>query len=185
MTATANAPVYDAATVAKFLRIDSTAEQLAAFGPPPEPFPGYVTFFDPGWSIRSLRAADYGERLFVYPLSLYYAFEFARKVERPRYRQLRMEAVPGSFGKTFFEQQKLLPQDEEIPLPRVVVMGMVVHFLASRQRLFPSYWVRCHVVASRGDRVHLGRFEGPILYVSVDRDDYRSPRIGLASSRKV
>jgi hypothetical protein len=47
----ASAPVYDAATIATLLGISYTPEQLAAFGAPPPPLEGFLTFFDPGWSI--------------------------------------------------------------------------------------------------------------------------------------
>jgi hypothetical protein len=66
---------------------------------------GYVTFFDPGWSIVSLRFAVSGKGIF-YPQN-WHANEPFAKLEGPRYRQLQMTAVSDSFGKTFAEQTAL------------------------------------------------------------------------------
>ena len=95
-----------------------------------------------------------------------------------------MEAVKDSFGKTFAEQQALLLADEEVPMARTVVMGMVVHYLATGQRLYPNCWVRCRDTATSVYRVGVGGFHsggfGVGGYWDGDRPDY----LGLAASRK-
>lgn len=133
-------PVHDAVRVASLLDIVYTDKRLLAdFGPPPPALDGYVTFFDPGWSILRLREAvkDRGEGIF-YPQNWYDAEAFANAEAKPGYRQLRMEAVPDSFRKWFSEQQTLLTADEEVPPARVVIAGMVIHFLATGERFLAT-----------------------------------------------
>ena len=178
------APVHDAAAVARLLGITAyTAEQLSAFGPPPDPRPGFVTFLDPGCSILMLRAAVGHRRVFV-PQSWYGREAFAVAQYRPCYRQVRTEPVPDSLGKTYADQLALLPADEEVPMARAVVAALVVRFLATGERLLPGVWVRCADQTSDGLRVYVGDFDRDGLSVNGRWDDNRNSGIGLASSRK-
>ena len=105
MNAIANAPIYDEATVAGLLKITFSEADLMRFAHPPAERDGYVTLFDPGWSINQLRQRFtvknriVGPRIFFY-LDWYSRQPFASLVEAPRYRQLRSEPVEGSFRKT-------------------------------------------------------------------------------------
>jgi hypothetical protein len=176
--------VYDAAAVATLLGIiQYTAEELAAFGPPPKPVEGFVTFFDPGWSILRLREAVAGKGKIFWSEGWYNKQTFAQLEEPPRYLQVRMEAVPGSFFQTFAAQQKLLGTDEEVPLARVVVAALIVHFLGTGVRLLPTCWVRCADEHSGGSRVNVGNFDVAGLVVNGSWDDGRSALIGVAASR--
>jgi hypothetical protein len=152
--------------------------------PPPNPLPGFVTFFDPGWSIVRLRAAVAKQGTIFYSQSWYDREPFANLDESPRYRQLRMTAAPDSFCRTFAEQQTLLPADEEIPSARVVVMGMVIHFLATGERLFADDWVRCVDKDSHGDRVRVGDSIAGGLGVRRVWDGSHDSRLGLSAARK-
>jgi hypothetical protein len=183
MSQTPTAPIHDAVLAAALLGIQYTAEDLAAFGAPPPPAPGSLTFFDPGWSILRLRDAVANKGTIFYQQSWYDTQDFATMEEQSRYRQLRVEAVEGSFSKTFADQQGLLPSDEEVPPARVVIMGMVLHFLATGQRLFPGYWVRCQDQSSDGYRVWVGHFHRSGLGVFRDPDENRSADLGLAAAR--
>ena len=166
-----HAPVYDVRTVEKLLNFQYSVAEFDSIGKPPDALPGFVTFFDPGWSLQQLRASVADKGHIFYPQTWYDNEPFAKLEEPPRYRQLRMDAVKGSFGRTFAEQRAVLSGDEEVPLARVVIMAMVIYFLATGERLFPTYYVRCRDLASDGNRVYVGNF---------DRDS----DIGLASSRK-
>lgn len=67
----------------------------------------------------------------------------AQIANRTQLKQLGMEAVKDSFRKTFAQQRALVPPDLQIPAARVVAMAMLIHFLATCERIFPHYWVRC------------------------------------------
>ena len=184
MSPTVPPSVYDAARVAELLGIEYSAEQLAAFGPPPEPLAGFVTFFDPGWSILRLRQAVADKGTIFYPQTWYDTHPFAQRADQPRYRQIRSEALPGSYDKPFAEQQALLAEGEEVPTGRILVMGMVVHFLATGQYLFPDCYVRCADQVTSGRQVGFSDFDDSGLYVSAHLGDDRGESVGLAVSRK-
>lgn len=179
-------PVHDARKVNELFSLGYTEEQLTAFGPPPDAISGYLTFFDPGWEILRLREYCKDKGRIFYGQNWYERQVFAKKQEEPRYRQIRIEAVEESFNKIFDKQVALLPDTEEVPLARQVLMGMVTHFLFTGVRLFEKYYVRClDKVDYDGCPVYVGGFAGEGLRVDAglggDRDDY----IGLASAKKI
>jgi len=183
MNGIANAPVYDARAVS--VLFDMNADDIAeTCGIPPDVQPGFITFFDHGWSMLLLQETVGRQHALFYPQHWYDNEAFAQTATTPGYCQLRMDAVPDSMGKTFAEQQALLSAKEEIPQARVVVMGIAIHFLATGQRLFPTCWVRCADVNSDGDRVSIGLFDSDGFNVSNCWDDLRGDDLGLASSRK-
>src|SRR5206468_2742797 len=94
---------------------------------------------------------------------------FATQRNNPRYRQLRMDAVEESSGKTFAEQESLLSAEEEVPSARSVVMGVVLHFLATQQHLFPDCYVRCADKYFGGYGVCVGDFDRDGLRHQVRR----------------
>lgn len=200
-----DAPVHDVRTVAKLFHLDYTEAELAAFGQPPAPRPGYVTFFDPGWKAFKFRYFPH-HALFLelkspeqYPhLGLMWAGKTAYKLEeKPQYRQLRMGPVKHSLGKIFQEQCVLLSPDEEIPPLRQVVAAFVIHSALTGEDLFSPWCIlRC------ADRVHFaGDTEPrghavvmtfprppqntPSLWTEVVRDEESSDRWGLASARRL
>ena len=130
-------PAYFVGTVAQLLGCQYSNKERAVFSHmQPATFPnGFMTFFDPGWSILALHELVANKRIFC-PQTWYDNEPFARLDEQPRYHQLQMEAVKDSFGKTFAEQQALVSPGEEIPMARVVLTGMIIHFLATGERLY-------------------------------------------------
>ena len=185
MNAIANAPVYDVRTVEKLLGFQYSVAEFDSIGKQPDALPGVVTFFDPGWSILVLRKVVAAKGTIFYPQGWYDVEPFASLEEQPRYRQLRTNEVTDSFSKTFAEQKTLLPADDEVPFARVVVMGMVIHFLATGgERLFPKYFVRCIDRTSEDGRVYMGYFDFEGFLFGNYSDDDSSPNVGLASSRK-
>jgi hypothetical protein len=176
------APVYDANAVAHLINVRFGNAELANFGNLPLAINGFITFFDPGLSIVELRARV-DSKLF-YPQDWYNSEPFAKLEGPPCYRQVRMQAVKNSFGKTFVEQQALVAPDEEIPTARVVLMGMAIHFLATVDRHFPADYVRCVDWDSDGGRVGVGGFGSGGFFVGSGLDDDRNGLLGLASSRK-
>src|SRR3954467_14831867 len=47
--------VYDVRSVNGLLSLHYTMNQIVDAGPPPDALPGFLTFFDPGWSLQMLR----------------------------------------------------------------------------------------------------------------------------------
>jgi hypothetical protein len=180
--------IYDARAVNALFSLGYLDEEdINALDPPPEALPGFLTFFCPNWNILRLRnfCADKGNMFS--DEDLYDREAFAMKTEAPRYRQIRLEAVGGSFGKTFRNQQLLQlmrPENEEVPTARVVIMGMVIHFLLSEQRLFENVLVRCADTTSVGRRVCVGNFGSSGFRFHKPWDERGSASLGLASSRK-
>ena len=178
------APVHDASSVARLLGIAYTAEQIAGFGPPPNPLDGFVTFFDPGWSILQLRDFIAGNKRVFYPQEWYDCEKFAKIEEIPRYRQLRIWPVTDSLLKTFHEQLTLLPAGEEVPRARDVVAALVIHFLATGQHVLRSVYARCADQTLRGTHVDVGLFDSDGLIV-IDWLGHRHGIVGLVSARKI
>ncbi len=177
-------PDYYAGQVNTLFSLNYTEEQIMAIGPPPDALPGFLTFFDPGWDILRLRQFCANKGKIFYRQGWYGDENFSKRVETPCYRQIRLEAVDGSFNKDFDSQQCLLAENEEVPSARVVVMGMAIHFLLSGHRLFEKCHVRCADKDSDGGRVYVGGFGRGGLRVDAYWDDHRHSGIGLASSRK-
>lgn len=202
-------PVYDARQVnALLLPLRYSEGQLAAFGPPPESLPGFITFFDPGWSIVRLRQYcshedreyQWGPRVFHReeksgltgcgfrsPSSdrdwWYEQRDFAKLEEAPCYRRIRMNAIEGSFGKTLSNQMTLLPPGEEVPLARQLVMGMALHYCLGKQRLFSSYYVNFGDKLEHGSVgfVHFDAKGIEMNRLATYENDHRS-NVGMASA---
>ena len=181
-------PVYNACIVNELLHSGYRFEQLASFGRPPASLPGFVTFFDPGWSILRLRECArlrvFGSsQTIFYPQTWYDNEPFAKLQEPPGYRQLQMRAAQDSFGKIFAKQKALVPPDAEIPTARAILMGVVIHFLATGERLVSDHWVRCADQTLCGGLVIVGDF-GP-HGIDVDTTGHgRSGDLGVVLSRK-
>lgn len=180
-------PVYDAATVGKLLGIHYSEKELQPFGDHPKPLSGYVTFFDPGLSVLQLRSVVRGKgAIFYHEDQDFLDTElFAKLMDGPTYRQLLMREVPGSEEKTFDDQKKCLSPEDEIPTVRQIAMGMVIHFLASGDRLYETYWLRCAGKDSTGRGTAIGAFYHMGLMISCGRpDDVRRRGFGLAAVRR-
>jgi hypothetical protein len=102
----------------------------------------------------------------------------------PRWYLLRKEPVPGSFNKTWKEQQLLLPADEETPRTCEVIYGMLLHFLVTGERFFPDCYVRTADVDVGGGRVGIGVFGAGGLSVYNYWDDDRHDDLGVAARRQ-
>ena len=177
-------PVYDVETVARLFDIGYSKEELAAFGKPPDPLSGFVTFFDPGMSILRVRAAIRERGGIFAAQDWYHKYQsFAELEEKPRYRQLRMDAMYHSRVQALSEQKKLLAMGEEIPHARVVVTGMVVHFLITREPLYPTYWVRCRDRDADGNSIGVGRFRSGGFWIDGGWSDGPHGGLGLCPLR--
>jgi hypothetical protein len=185
VTTLTSAPVYDAATVARLFSITFSDAELAGFGSPPPGLNRYVTFFDPGWSILCLRTLVAHKGTVFYPQDWYYKEPFAAFTETPRYHQVRMEALEDSFGKTFAEQQALVPPDEEIPTARVVLMAVAIHFLATGERLFQNNYVRCGDEILWDSLVSVGHFGPDGVRIAHGAPNFSPADLGVVLSGKL
>jgi hypothetical protein len=168
-------PVYDAASVYG-LAAWSDRYRL------PDSVPGYLTFFDPGWSIVEMVPLFTSRGIAIQGEDL--DEPFTRQKDDPCYRQLRIEAVEESFDKTFDDQQLRLATTDEVPVARVVVAGMAIHYLASGERLFPTYWVRCRDTGRLDNRTVVGGFSDQISVAGSMPPRFRTGWLGLASVRR-
>lgn len=156
-------------------------ELLSLPGPYDPPAPpiatkGYATWWDPGISINELRrrqkalfcGADWldGQR-------------FAKDSDSWRWRLL--DLTPIGLGETFEEQAQKISRGDEPPAARELVTYLVLHFLATGERLeIPR--LRCKDVLSSGRRVVVGPFREDGLEIANVSDRWASPGIALCSA---
>lgn len=110
-------------------------------------------------------------------------FAKKEKVEL-RWHLTQKDIVPGSTNKTYQDQLAMFSEDEEIPRTCEVIYMTILYFLATRNRLFKSIWVRCQDKTDSGRRGHVGDFDRGGLVVSDWYDDAWS-FIGVVASRKI
>lgn len=197
-----DAPVHDAQTVARLFHLGYTKAELAAFGPPPSPRSGYVTFFDPGWKIHKFcHFWDHAAFLELelpkqYPdvAMLWVGKTTHIQEEKPRYRQLRMGPAQETFGKRWDEQCALLLPDDEVPLLRQVMAAFVIHYALAGETLFPHWCtLRCADPVRSAGKAGSGHVvvmvfqpstrERPTLWIDTQPDEWSHYRCGLLSAR--
>lgn len=154
-------------------RVHELLKLATPFKPPAGPLRlrEFVTFWDPGVSIRSL-ARSHPE--------LFHAKEFPERfagaTDAGRWKQMRLTAAGP--GWTFAEQQAKLKVGDP-PAAREVVTFLVLHFLTTGERL-TAPWQRCREVAEFGRRVIVGPLYEAGLEVANLSDGWSSPWVGLA-----
>lgn len=133
----------------------------------------------PGFPLSLLDIREKCKEHFYTKTGGWYSGEpFAKNMQvRPSWHLLRMEQVPDSLRKTWDEQKQLLLSDEEVPSSALVAYATMLHFGASKQRLFERCYVRTSDVDSGGGRVYVGFFDD-------DGFGVRGGSLGLASARK-
>lgn len=135
----------------------------------------------PRMSLMALRArAPEG---FYFKRAWYAEQDFARQPMRARWRLIRREPVPGSTSKAWVGQRGALASDELVPGVCEMALAIVLHYLETGERLFPTVYARTRDVDSSGRRVGLGRFGRDGVRVR-SWGDYPDYYIGLAAARK-
>lgn len=130
--------------------------------------------------LRMLRSAPDA----FYVKGLWYAREeFARNVIKTSWYLIRRDAVPGSTGKYWNEQQGSTSETEVTPAACQVVLAIILHYLETGERLMPSLYVRTADVDSGGARVMVGRFTDQGLRIE-SKGDLRDDHIGAAGARR-
>jgi hypothetical protein len=109
--------------------------------------------------------------------------DFARVPMRARWRLLRREPVPHSTSKAWSRQQAVLGRDELVPGVCELALAIVLHYLATTERLLAAVYVRTEDVDASGRRVGLGRFGRDGLRIR-SWGDYPDYYIGMAGARK-
>jgi len=111
---------------------------------------------DPGYSINELREM-YPDFFWEKGGGAWYQQEdFANLKEKPCMRTILAELLEGSLNKTWKEQQKLIPEDCEIPLARQVMIMCLLHFLKTGEYLLKDVYVRCRDLSSDGSLLRFG-----------------------------
>jgi hypothetical protein len=137
---------------------------------------GFTTWWDPGISINELRRRQ--KSLFV-ACDWLDGQRFAKDSDSWKWRLLRLDAAEP--GQVFEEQARKIGRGDEPPTARELVTYLVLHFLATGQRLeIPR--LRCRDVLPSGRRVCVGPFRESGLEIANVSDLWKSPGIGLASS---
>jgi hypothetical protein len=142
---------------------------------PPPPWPGSVTFWDCGISVNELRRKH---RALFPNLDWLDGARFAKDSDSWKWRQIN--PTPVGLGLTFEDQRKKLPKDDEPPAARELVAYLVLHFLATGERLEVPR-LRCKDVMPSGRRVVVGPFSESGLDIANVSDRWSSPGIGLCS----
>jgi hypothetical protein len=165
-------------------------------GKMPNPRDGYITYFDPGWSVLkimhfmglldTLKGFDVGHKndeglTIEYDIGYKWASKqgFAREGDSPSHRQLLCGPLPGSLGLTPADQRKLLAPNQKVPPAREVLMAKLILTLATGDdgMLFQDKALRCSDIAG-GAHVY--------CFDSIYADDGEAePDIGLAAARVV
>jgi hypothetical protein len=107
---------------------------------------------------------------------------FATEKGKPAWELVRKTAVENSLAKAWAKQQRLLSNDEEVPIAQAMTYAIIGHFLAT-ERLFENVYARCSDVAG-GCRMHVGCFnakEGLNLGGASDGSRDRKGRRGGCS----
>ena len=113
-----------------------------------------------------------------YPMDWYEGVAFAKQTDMYKWRQFRL--APVEPGKTFDEQSKKLPKGDEVGSAREVVTVLIVHFLATGERLETGR-LRCRESLPSGRRVLIGPFSPLGMDLGSCADAYVSPFVGLSS----
>lgn len=168
-------PPADEPKAAEPLAPEKVHEMFGAHGPydiPPRPLAlkGFVTFWDPGVSIRAV-VRKYRELFYLKD----FPEKFAGETDGWRWKQMRLNAATA--GRPFAEQRTELRLGEP-PTAREVVVFLTLHRLATGERLH-TLPQRCRDVSESGRRafVAFGDLGFDIGNVS---DAWTSPSIGLA-----
>lgn len=142
-------------------------------GPPPKP--GYMTYWDPGLSLRDWKRDR--PNLFHPWLDWYDDLPLARRPGLAGWRQARPE--PAALDEPFLEQEKALGDGEAIPTARDAVAFHLLRFLATGARL--ACRVRVADVLDSGRRVLVGPLRETGLELANCGDRWASPGTGLAA----
>jgi hypothetical protein len=144
------------------------------YEPPPPPIPtkGYVTWWDPGISIRELVRKH---------RALFYLKDhdeaYAKQTDSWKWRQLRLDPIEPNL--TFAEQAKKLKTGDEPAHTRELVTFLLLHFLTTGERLEMDRW-RCKDVFTSGRRAIVGPFSHLGLDIGNVSDEWKSPVIWLS-----
>jgi hypothetical protein len=176
------ATFYNARKVNELFPLELTEEQLRALPPAPEPLNGYVTFFDPGWSIMKMR--DWNPNFFAWGTTgSYINDEFFTEQDEPRYRQILMMGVPSSSNQNLDEQMRRLREDQEVPTARQFVTANVLRLVSGGTCFSPKTFMRTSSI-TRGMNVDIGNNEGQIVLGS-DFHGRAFMTLALAGARKL
>lgn len=188
---------------AKYLRIEPAEADLKIFAGVPfseatlkECKDTHILVADFGLSIMQVK--EIAPHLFFSPTSGWYeVHSFSKEQGKVCWRLVRKDAVLYSENKTWQDQLKLLPANEEPPAARVMVYTIILRYLATGEKLFKLMYARTFSVSSGPNswtpptvgHVVVGEFDGGLRlyatdYKMVQTDTFRDRHVGLASIRR-
>jgi hypothetical protein len=172
--------VHDVRTVNALFDLGYDEDALVSAGPVPAYVPEFMTFFDPGWDIIRLCRYSRDKNLRCFDEHRHDGMCYAEVQEGPCYRRMRRESIPGTHDKPFELQMALIPQGEEHFISRRMVMGLVVHFLTTGERLYETDYVFGSEAVSES-RVIIGGFDTRGLYLGFNWAKGKLPHRALTS----
>ena len=144
------------------------------YEPPPPPIPtkGYTTWWDPGVSIQAL-VKKYRALFYLQD----HDGPHAKQTDAWKWRQIRL--TPIAPNRTFAEQLADMKKGDEPASARELVTFLVLHFLATGERLDIDRW-RCRDVLTTKRRLIVGPFHPLGLDSASVSDTWKSPGICLS-----
>jgi hypothetical protein len=142
----------------------------------------HVLFVGGGVSIMDIRRAV--PDAFYFQKAWYEEEEFANRPVKTGWYLMRKDAVAGSTSKLWPEQHATMPDDEYTPTACELVLGVILHYLETRERLLSALYVRTDDLDSAGRRVSIGRFASQGLRVLSRGESLRDYYFGLAGALK-
>lgn len=112
------------------------------------------------------------------PRSWFFSEAFAQTKCGAGWYLVQKYCSPGTKGKSWQEQKRLLADDEFVPSAAVLMQTILVHYLQTGEMLFPEEFARVSDTTAHNDNVMIG--EG----TTILRHTTRSIHTGLASCRK-
>jgi hypothetical protein len=161
------------------------AVSIFGFGPAsneplPEAEPGEIVIRYGGWSLTEIGIYMVGREL-MHEQDWYDRYPWSSEKLPPGTYRLRVP-VPDSNRKTFAEQERLLPQGEQVAPVVLVATALLAHRLKADEDLLNTAWTRCKEQTADGYRVVLGWVEGR-LYVYGNWGDLRHGDLWVSSLR--
>ncbi len=142
----------------------------------------------PGFGLSLLDIREKCSQLFYAKTGGWYAKKqeaFSRATVPVQWHLFRVEPMPDSFSKTWGEQRRqLLLSEEEVQSSALVAYATMLHYGATKKRLFEDCCVRTSDVNARGRRVNVSNFDTLGCEVIGGWVDISDDLLGVASARK-
>ena len=100
-----------------------------------------------------------GDELFRYEGRWLRHQQFASRQGKPGWELIRKTLLEGSLTKTWAQQQRMVRENESIPIAQSIAYTVIGHFLSTSERLLQQQYVRCSDEELGARHICVGRFE--------------------------